>query len=83
MRVLGKLPSGGQHRAGLDQLPAGLSGPEKGICATPGPGLTILGGLSLASPTLLQLLPLHRSFVKCRKPLVTLPDAGRCCGVPR
>ena len=81
--MLGKLPSGGQHRAGLDQLPTSLSGPERGLCATLGPGLTIPGALGLASSTLLQSLPLHRSFVKCRRPLVTLPDAGRRHGVPR
>ena len=54
MRVLGKLPSGGQHRAGLDQLPAGLSGPERGVYATLGLGLTILAG---TRPRLAHLAP--------------------------
>ena len=66
MRVLGKLPLGGQHREGLDQLPAGLSSPERGLCATPGPGLTIPGGIGLASPTLLQSLPFHSGQVFSR-----------------
>ena len=54
MRVLGKLPSGAQHRAGLDQLPAGLSGPERGVYATLGLGLTILAG---TRPRLAHLAP--------------------------